>query len=123
MAKARRRARLRLRLAKGHRSTPGSRWNEGKGPFKYWLPAGTEIKRSKSRTLLPGMPEGWEDFTTTRDALFTEDDLVKSPINDMVVVRIPELNGGVRPDGWQSIQFDFLQLKIVVDVKHYGANA
>jgi hypothetical protein len=69
------------------------------------------------------MPEGWEDFTTTRDALFTEDDLVKSPINDMVVVRIPELNGGVRPDGWQSIQFDFLQLKIVVDVKHYGANA
>ena len=105
----------RPKLAKCPRLAP-------KGSFNYWLPAGTKIQRSRSRTTLPGMPWGWEDFTTTREALFTEDDLVLSPINDMTVVRIPNMSdGGVRSDGWQSIQFDFLQLKRVINVKQYEA--
>ena len=87
--------------------------------FNYWLPAGAAIKRSKLGTILSGTRHGWEDFTTTREALFSENDLILSSNNDMVVVRIPNVSGA-RSDRWQSIQFDFLQLKRVVGVKQNG---
>lgn len=78
--------------------------------MKYILRAGTKIHRSKSRVALPGMLWGWDDFITTRDAVFSPDDLITTTGNGLVVVRIPKLGGGVRSDGWQSIQFDFSHL-------------
>ncbi len=81
--------------------------------MKYILRAGTKIQRSMSRTALPGIPWGWEDFTTTKDAIFSADDLITSKVNGLVVVRIPTLDGSVRPDGWQSIQFDFMKLGVL----------
>ena len=74
-----------------------------KVPVKYMLRAGSRIKRT--RTSFASLTTRWEDFTTTKHAFFTEDDLIRTKDSDMVMVRLPLTLE------YKQIQFDFVQLE------------
>ena len=80
-------------------------------PIKYLLHAGSRIQRRKDNVLVGDRGNRhwknarWEDFTTTRHAFFTEDDIIRSHHLDLVWVKLPE------SQEYRQIQFYFSQLE------------